>query len=161
MLPLSKGKTRESVSEGVGFTFDVMKMDAIVFKEKTPPHNPLSGELLESVVFVVGVDVDIRTTIEHGAELFKSLNNGKKLFLANGVVALCRIELAGVKGHRLVVLEDGCAELNVGSISINVEWFVVIGEAQKRCLCHQGFHAVECFGAFVISRKLGTFLEAT
>ena len=75
VLPLSKGKPRECISKVIGFTFDAMEFNTIIFKVKSPTEDPLSLQFLKRVVLVVSADVNIRAAAKHGAELFKSLNN--------------------------------------------------------------------------------------
>jgi hypothetical protein len=71
-----------------------MKDWAKLFDEESPTEDSLSLQILKGQIFMVGVNMEFTTAKQHCAILFESFNNGQKLFFANGVIALCRIELA-------------------------------------------------------------------
>ena len=72
-----KGKMRQCICKKIVISLDVVDLNSIVFKEESPTENMLSLQLLEGGILVIGVNVDVRATIEHGSKLFESFLNGK------------------------------------------------------------------------------------
>jgi hypothetical protein len=66
---------RQGVSQVVVTTFNVLEVNAIIFKEEAPSENVLIGLFGKDVVFMVRMYIDCIASIEQSMELFESFND--------------------------------------------------------------------------------------
>ena len=110
---------------------NIVKGGMKILKEEVPTENTLAVKSSIGQILVIGPHMKFTTTKQHRAKLFEGFNDRKEFFLHGSVVALRSIELATIESNRLIVLDDDSAYLEVASISIDMEWFVVVRIAKK------------------------------
>ena len=67
-------------------------MNVVFFEEEAPAEYALRIDFMESIVFVVGVDMNVRTSIEHRSNVFESFDEQKHFICTSGVAAVSNVE---------------------------------------------------------------------
>jgi hypothetical protein len=112
-------------------------------QKEAPAQDTLCLQVGECNILVVSVNMEFTTTKQHVAILTKSFNDAEEFFFTSGVVALSGIEFPGVECHGGTILHNNRPKLEVRSIGVNMEWFVMIGITDEGIFGKHGFDGLE------------------